>query len=59
MNELRRTKLKSDRPMWARFLFLALMAVTSTVAFAQGKVSGTVVDATGEADKKAWQNPGY
>ena len=35
--------------MWMRILFLALMAVTSTVAFAQGKVSGTVVDAAGEA----------
>ena len=49
MKEQRRTKLKSDRSMWMRILFLALMAVTSTVAFAQGKVSGTVVDAAGEA----------
>ena len=35
--------------MWQRFLLLALMAVTSTVAFAQGRVSGKVVDVTGEA----------
>ncbi len=34
--------------MWQRLMLMALMAVASTVAFAQGKVSGTVVDATGE-----------
>ncbi len=34
--------------MWQRFMLMALMTVASTVAFAQGKVSGTVVDATGE-----------
>ena len=31
-----------------RFLFLLLLAVTSTMAWAQGNVSGKVVDATGE-----------
>ena len=35
--------------MWQRLMLMALMAVASTVAFAQGKVSGTIVDATGEA----------
>ena len=34
--------------MWQRLLFLVLMAVSSTMAMAQGKVSGKVVDATGE-----------
>ena len=43
MKELRRTILKSSR-----FLFLALMAFVSTTVMAQGKVSGTVVDASGE-----------
>ena len=33
---------------WQRLLFLALMAVTSTIAMAQGNVSGKVVDTTGE-----------
>ena len=49
MNEQKRMKMKSDRMMWKRLLFLFLLTVTSTVAFAQGKVSGTVVDDTGEA----------
>ena len=48
MKETKRTKLKSGRQMWQRFMLMALMTVASTVAFAQGKVSGTVVDATGE-----------
>ncbi len=34
--------------MWQRLMLLALMAVASTVVFAQGKLTGTVVDATGE-----------
>ena len=48
MKEQERTKLKTDCTMWQRLLFLALMTVASTAVFAQGKVSGTVVDATGE-----------
>ncbi len=31
-----------------QFLFLLLLAVCSTYGYAQGTVSGTVVDATGE-----------
>ncbi len=34
--------------MWRRLMLLALMAVASTAVFAQGKLTGTVVDATGE-----------
>ena len=48
MKETKRTKLKSGRLMWQRLMLLALMAVASTVVFAQGKLTGTVVDATGE-----------
>ena len=48
MEENRKTNLKNCCHGWQRFLFLALMAVCSTVALAQGKVSGTVVDAQGE-----------
>ena len=48
MKEQRRTNLKSCRNAWQRFLFLAFMVVCSTAAMAQGKVSGTVVDANGE-----------
>ena len=48
MKETKRTKLKSGRLIWQRLMLLALMAVASTVVFAQGKLSGTVVDATGE-----------
>ena len=49
MKEQRRTKQKHVRPMWQRLLILALMTVTSVMAYAQGSVSGTVVDAAGEA----------
>lgn len=49
MNEQRRLKLKSRHAWWQRFCLLALVTVMSTVAFAQGKVSGTVVDVNGEA----------
>ena len=48
MEKQRRTNLKSCCKKWQRFLFLALLTVCSTAAMAQGKVSGKVVDATGE-----------
>ena len=48
MEENRKTNQKRSQKGWQRFLFLALMAVCSTMAMAQGKVSGTVVDAQGE-----------
>ena len=48
MEEQRKTNQKRSQKGWQRFLFLALMAVCSTMAMAQGKVSGTVVDAQGE-----------
>ena len=48
MKEQRRSKLKSGSTSLRRFLFLALMAGSSTLVMAQGKVTGTVVDATGE-----------
>ena len=48
MKEQRKTNLKSCRNAWQRFLFLAFMVVCSTAAMAQGKVSGTVVDANGD-----------
>ena len=48
MKKQRKTNLKSRCTRWQRLLFFALMAVSSTIAMAQGKVSGTVVDATGE-----------
>ena len=48
MKEQKRIILKSCCNGWHRLLFLALMAVTSTVVMAQGKVSGTVVDASGD-----------
>ena len=44
----RKTKLKSARPIWQRFLMVALMVVSSMLTFAQGRVSGTVADASGE-----------
>ena len=47
MKEQQTTEQKSRPTMWQRFLFLALLAVCSTVAMAQGKVSGNVVDETG------------
>ena len=49
MEEKRKTNQKSCLRGWQRLLFLALMAVCSTVAMAQGKVSGTVVDTQGES----------
>ena len=48
MEEQRKTNLKCRCHIWRRLLFLALMAVCSTVAMAQGKVTGKVVDALGE-----------
>ena len=84
MEENRMTNRKASCKGWQRLLFLALMAVTSTIAMAQGNVSGKVApnvqdrhmyrpipqkfidtlqnpDGTNlsDADKKAWQNPGY
>ena len=50
MEENRKTNQKKDCPRgWQRLLLLALMAICSTVAFAQGKVTGRVVDTQGEA----------
>ena len=49
MKRQRKTNLKNCCKLWQRLLFLALMMVGSTVAMAQGKVSGTVVDANGDA----------
>ncbi len=49
MKKQTRTNLKSCCYGWHRLLFLVLMAVTSTIAMAQGKVTGTVVDAAGES----------
>jgi len=49
MKRQSKTNLKNCCKLWQRLLFLALMMVGSTVAMAQGKVSGTVVDAKGEA----------
>ena len=48
MEENRMTNRKACCKGWQRLLFLALMAVTSTIAMAQGNVSGKVVDTTGE-----------
>ncbi|MBQ9356903.1 MAG: TonB-dependent receptor [Prevotella sp.] len=48
MEEKRKTNLKSSRNLWQRLLFLALMAVCVITARAQSRVTGTVVDATGE-----------
>ncbi len=48
MEEKRKTNLKSCLSVWQRLLFLAFAVVCSTAAMAQGKVSGTVVDQTGE-----------
>ena len=51
MKEQRRTNTKTCRTtvVWQRLLFLAFLTVFSTIVMAQGKVSGTVVDVTGEA----------
>ena len=50
MEENRKTNQKKDCPRgWQRLLLLALMAICSTVTFAQGKVTGRVVDTQGEA----------
>lgn len=48
MKKTKRIKLKSGCQTWQRLMLMALMTIASTVAFAQGKVSGTVVDVTGE-----------
>lgn len=37
----------SQRGFWQRFIFLALFALCSTVAMAQGKISGNVTDEAG------------
>ena len=49
MKEQKMTNLKGRCTGWQRLLFFVLMAVCSTVAMAQGKVTGKVVDATGES----------
>ena len=51
MKEQRRTNTKTCRTtvVWQRLLFLAFLTVFSTIVMAQEKVSGTVVDVTGEA----------
>ena len=50
MEENRKTNQKKNCPRgWQRLLLLALMAICSTVTFAQGKVTGRVVDTQGEA----------
>ena len=48
MEKTKKAKMKGCQRIWQRLLFLAMMAVCSTVAMAQKTVSGTVVDATGE-----------
>ena len=48
MEKQRKTNFKSCRRGWQRLLFFALMMVTTTVAMAQGTISGTVTDAAGE-----------
>jgi len=49
MKKQKRTNLKSCFKGWQRLLFLVLLTVCSTIVMAQEKVSGTVVDATGES----------
>lgn len=44
----KRTNLKRCHVIWQRLLLLAIVVVSSTVAMAQSKVQGKVVDATGE-----------
>ena len=46
--ESKQTNLKRRHAKWQRLLMLAIVAVSSTVAMAQSKVQGKVVDATGE-----------
>ena len=48
MEETRKVNLKGICRHWQRLFFLALMAICSQTAMAQGKVSGVVVDASGE-----------
>ncbi len=48
MEELRNTFLKGCHNGWQRLFFLVIMAITTTMVMAQGKISGTIVDATGE-----------
>ena len=47
MKEQQMTDQKSRPTMWQRYLIFALFAFCSTVAMAQGKVSGNVVDESG------------
>ena len=44
----KKTNLKRCHVIWQRLLLLVVVAVSSTVAMAQSKVQGKVVDATGE-----------
>ena len=44
----KKTNLKKCHVIWQRLLLLVVVAVSSTVAMAQSKVQGKVVDATGE-----------
>ena len=44
----KKTNLKRCHVIWQRLLLLVIVAVSSTVAMAQSKVQGKVVDATGE-----------
>ena len=48
MKEKNKTNLKYRRSAWQRLFFFALLAVSSTIAMAQGKVTGKIVDAAGE-----------
>ena len=48
MEETRKVNLKGICRHWQRLFFLALMAICSQAAMAQEKVSGVVVDASGE-----------
>lgn len=48
MEEQRKTILKGCQSNWQRLLFLVVLAVMQTMVMAQGKISGTIVDATGE-----------
>ena len=48
MEEKRKANRKNCLKSWQRLFILMLMTVCSTAVLAQGKVSGTVVDANGE-----------